>query len=131
MTLRPAERRDLAEIGRILGKSSWGPEDFLRFDCRIAELDGQIAGFLAARQTAPGEREILYVAVDPAYRRRGVARALIQYQLASKDACFLEVRESNATAISLYESVGFHAVGRRKNYYSDPLESAIVMRFFS
>ncbi len=132
MTIRPAEQADVVAIGRIQGKSSWRAGDFLHFDCRVAEENGRVAGFLASRETGPGEREILYIAVDPAYRRRGIARMLVLNELAtSRGACFLEARESNAAAIKLYESVGFVAVGRRESYYSDPTETAIVMRIFS
>lgn len=132
MTVRPAQPADLDAIARILGKSSWRPQDFLNFDCRVAEQGGCVQGFLALRHIGPDEREILYIAVDPAYRRRGIARRLVENALAtSQGVCFLEVRESNLAAISLYESIGFQAVGLRENYYYDPTETAIVMRFFS
>ncbi len=132
MIIRPAEARDLDAIKRIQGRSSWRAEEFLHFDCRVIEDGGVVRGFLAARQTAPGEREILFIAVDPACRRRGMGRRLLQNELAAScGEWFLEVRESNLAAIRLYESLGFRMAGRRENYYPDPPESAIVMRFFS
>jgi ribosomal-protein-alanine N-acetyltransferase len=85
-------------------------------------------------QTEHAEREILLLAVDPANRRQGVGRALVEAELASASkgtTWFLEVRESNIAAISLYKAVGFTASGRRPGYYHDPAEAAIVMRFFS
>lgn len=78
------------------------------------------------------EIHILNVAVDPPYRRRGVARALLEEvlararQLRSRLAT-LEVRRSNAGAQRLYEGLGFRPVGVRPNYYSDEGEDAIVM----
>jgi [ribosomal protein S18]-alanine N-acetyltransferase len=132
MTIRPAEARDLDTIDRIQGRTSWRAEEYLQFDCRVVEQDGEVRGFLASRETAPGEREILFIAVDPEWRRRGVARELLQNELnGSHGEWFLEVRESNVGAIRLYESLGFRAAGRREHYYPDPPESAIVMRFFS
>jgi ribosomal-protein-alanine N-acetyltransferase len=130
--IRQSELRDLESIAKIQGRSSWKPEEYLNFDCQVAEEDGMVRGFLAARQTAPGEREILFIAVDPAFRRCGIAKELLENQLAaSPGEWFLEVRESNTAAIRLYESLGFRTVGRRENYYPDPPEPAIVMRFFS
>ena len=132
MTLRAAEPRDLEAIGKIQGRSSWRPEEYLNFDCFVAEQDGAVRGFLASRQTTPGEREILFIAVDPAYRRRGIGKRLLDHELAGR-CCewFLEVRASNLAAIRLYESLGFQTAGRRQDYYLDPPEPAIVMRFFS
>jgi [ribosomal protein S18]-alanine N-acetyltransferase len=132
MTIRSAGARDLDAIDRIQGKTSWRAEEYLDVDCQIAEEDAWVLGFLASRRTAPGEREILFIAVDPAHRRRGIAKALLQNELnGSPGEWFLEVRESNLAAIGLYESLGFRQAGRRENYYSHPPESAIVMRFFS
>jgi ribosomal-protein-alanine N-acetyltransferase len=132
MTIRPAESKDLEAIDRIQGRTWWKPEEYLNFDCRVVEESGQVRAFLASRQTAPGEREILFIAVDPAHRRRGIARMLLQNELnGSRGEWFLEVRESNLAALRLYETLGFRQAGRRENYYLDPAESAIVMRFFS
>jgi ribosomal-protein-alanine N-acetyltransferase len=132
MTIRPAELRDIDAIGKIHDRSSWRPEEYLDFDCCVAQEEGVVLGFLASRQIAPGEREILFIAVDPAYRRRGIAKRLLQNELDDRHGeWFLEVRESNLAAIRLYETLGFQVAGRREEYYSDPPESAIVMRFFS
>jgi ribosomal-protein-alanine N-acetyltransferase len=132
MTIRPATRGDLAAISSIQGGPSWRPEEYLDFDCHVAEQEGVLRGFLASRQTVVGEREILFIAVDPAYRRRGIAKRLLQNELGgSRGAWFLEVRESNLAAIRLYETLGFQVAGQREEYYSDPPESALVMRFLS
>ena len=134
--VRPAIKDDLAAIAQIqavsLEASQWNPEDYLAGDCLVAVIDGQIAGFLAARTTTPGEHEILNLAVDPARRRRGIARRLLQEVLRTGSGeWFLDVRESNAAAQALYNSLGFSPIGRRENYYEHPREAAIVMRIFS
>ncbi len=91
-----------------------------------------VRGFLVFRHTTPGELEILNMAVDPPVRRRGTARFLLERTLAQwRGTWFLEVRESNSAAIRLYESIGFGRVGRREDYYHDPPEPAIVMKFNS
>lgn len=78
------------------------------------------------------EGYIFNVAVDEAFRKKGVGTALINELVTygkKNDLCFitLEVRESNQAAISLYSDFGFIKVGERKNYYSDPAENAILM----
>lgn len=140
MTIRSAEPGDLADIAAIQALSpeisAWEPGAYLDYDCRVTVVGGRVAGFLVTRQVGPGEREILNVAVDPAYRRKGVARRLIQEELSCRSGTpggiwFLEVRESNAAAVRLYEALGFSEVGRRKDYYKNPAETAIVMRILS
>lgn len=131
--IRPALASDLDRLREIQAASpeasSWNPLDY---DCLVAEVDQRIAGFLVSRQAAPGEREILNVAVDPAKRRRGIGKMLVEAELArSQGVWFLEVRESNAAAIALYRSMGFEPAGRRPGYYAHPTEPAIVMRFLS
>jgi ribosomal-protein-alanine N-acetyltransferase len=92
----------------------------------------RIAGFAVARQTAPDELEILNIAVDPPFRRRGVARSLIQRLLANyRGTVWLEVRQSNGAARQLYHALGFQVNSVRENYYNAPPESAIVMKFHS
>ena len=91
----------------------------------------KVIGFIAARLIA-GEVHINNVAVRQRHRRRGIALALLQFVLekAAKtgaEAAFLEVRFSNAPAQALYQRCGFKVTGRRSNYYSEPLEDALVM----
>jgi ribosomal-protein-alanine N-acetyltransferase len=131
--IRAATAADLPAIVRIQDlspeASGWNPLDF---ECRVALLDGAIAGFIAIRRTGPDEGEILNLAVHPGFRRRGIAKALLSSVLqTSPGEWFLEVRESNAAAIALYSACGFVPSGRRENYYENPAEAAIVMRFFS
>ena len=75
---------------------------------------------------------IMNVAVAPAYRRRGIAKRLLEelFRLTEGDAkrgYTLEVRVSNATAIGLYERLGFQATGLRRAYYTDNREDALIM----
>ena len=112
--------------------AAWEPESYLAYDCRIAVVAGIVKGFLVSRQTGPGEREILNLAIEPSQRRRRIARGLIEQELAGHNGVwFLEVRESNTAALNFYKRLGFEPAARRKDYYRDPPESALVMRFFS
>ena len=99
--------------------------DFL-FDLRVATLRGALVGFIVSRVVAAGESEVLNLAVTPEARNRGVANALLDEM--TEPEVFLEVRESNTVARALYEKQGFRVVGRREDYYDDPVESALVMR---
>ena len=93
------------------------------------------AGFILCRAIA-GEAEILTLAVDPALRRRGLARALVEAaagagEMAGAETMFLEVAHDNLPAIGLYEAAGFTRVGLRRGYYDRgpaPAADAIVMR---
>ena len=75
--------------------------------------------------TVLDELEIVFIKTEPEYRNRGELMSLCR----EKDIRFirLEVRESNAPALGLYGKLGFVPVGRRKNYYTDPREDAILM----
>lgn len=69
------------------------------------------------------------------YRRKGIGRALMNElinECKAMDSAFvtLEVRASNTPAVKLYESLGFTEAGRRKNYYKEPLEDAILMTLY-
>lgn len=80
------------------------------------------------------EGEIANVAVLPSRRRRGVGSRLLDDALAAAaergvDSVYLEVRVSNDSARSLYASRGFLPVGRRRAYYREPLEDALVLRW--
>ncbi len=100
----------------------------------VALCNGDVAGYIGAHNIV-GEVYITNVAVSPNYRRRGIAKALVDYLVAlsiSQGAEFvtLEVRQSNDGAKSLYEKAGFQVVGSRKDFYESPRESAILMTKF-
>lgn len=89
-------------------------------------------GFLVALHLAP-EWELENIVVAPAVRRKGLGRPLLDALLtAAKEtnsSCvFLEVRESNSAARTLYETAGFEQTGRRASYYANPSEDAILYR---
>lgn len=96
----------------------------------VWEEDGTAAAYLGV-QRVPPQADVMNVAVSPALRRRGIARALfaeLERRLPEIDELFLEVRASNFGAIALYRTLGFEQVGRRPNYYLDPREDALILR---
>lgn len=127
MHVRAGTESDAAEIARIQAASPEAAQwEMTGYPILIAMLDGRIAGFLGWRETASDEAEILNLAVDPIFRRRSVALALVA--AIPRPVVFLEVRESNRAARELYRKAGFTESGVRFAYYERPLESAIVMR---
>jgi ribosomal-protein-alanine N-acetyltransferase len=91
----------------------------------------RVAGYLCLWEVAD-EVHITNVAVRPDARRQGIARSLLRAVLDDARArgfkiIVLEVRPSNRHAVSLYESFGFRVVGRRRGYYYDTGEDALVM----
>ena len=93
----------------------------------IALIDGTATGY-ANIYTVLDEMDIVRVAVLPEYRRQGIAAEILKTVLAEQQGTvYLDVRESNHPAISLYKSLGFVDTGVRKNYYTNPTENAILM----
>ncbi|MGA2194276.1 MAG: ribosomal protein S18-alanine N-acetyltransferase [Bryobacteraceae bacterium] len=134
--IRPGRPGDLAEVAAIQAASPeaahWDAADYLQYDFRVCVHDGRVAGFLVARRVAADESELLNLVVAPEFRRKGLARALLQELLtASVPSLYLEVRASNRAARNLYKSMGFQEVNIRREYYQCPLEAAIVMKFHS
>jgi len=137
-TVRAATPADIASILQIeaecFADQNWVTEDFAQNHCMVAAVSERVVGFLVSRETFPGnlsespEREILNVAVRPAFRRQGIARLLLENELRHPAIFFLEVRESNTAARCLYTTLGFREIGRRENYYQQPTETAIVMQ---
>ena len=98
----------------------------------VATEDDRVIGYVGS-QSSIDEADIMNVAVDPGFRRRGIAEGLINRLVADLKeqgihALLLEVRVSNAPAIALYKKLGFSQVGRRKNYYHTPKEDALILR---
>jgi ribosomal-protein-alanine N-acetyltransferase len=110
-------------------ESGPSPEpEFTGYPAFIARAGEVVAGHLTYRNTAPGERELLWLYVEPEWRGRGVARQLLQAAVAGPQQWFLEVRISNMAARKLYEEAGFVEYSRRRDYYAGPIEDAILMR---
>jgi ribosomal-protein-alanine N-acetyltransferase len=98
----------------------------------VVEQDSGICGFLIGR-AAVGEWEIENIAVLPEARRRGLGSRLLNEFLArvesdSETSVYLEVRESNRAALGLYQKWGFSEAGRRKKYYLNPQEDALILK---
>jgi len=99
--------------------------------CWVCRADGALVGYLCLWEIG-GEIHITNIAVARAHRRQGIARWMLTEIL--EDArrrgartVFLEVRPTNTEALGLYEALGFHVIGRRKGYYYDTGEDALVM----
>ena len=121
--------------------AQWREEDYLR----LAGIPGgmiliaqvatagppEVVGFAAFHRVSD-EAELHNLAVNPAHRRRGAARALLQEGIrklreAGARRVFLEVRASNHAAVGLYASAGFTLHATRRGYYQNPVEDALVM----
>lgn len=134
--MRPQDIPAIAEIERQCFSTPWTAQGLAQ------ELDNPQAHFLTALENETvagyigvqeicGEGYVTNVAVLPQYRRRGIGRALLLAALDGaklRNCTFLslEVRVSNLPAIRLYASLGFAAQGRRKNFYRDPPEDAVI-----
>lgn len=130
---------DLEKLERICFSRPWSKKMLAE------ELENQCAAFLVAEDALTrrvagyaglmvmaDEGYITNVAVFPEQRRRGIAGQLIEVFCdfaRGNHLAFLtlEVRPSNAAAISLYEGFGFQEAGRRKNYYDLPKEDALIL----
>ncbi|MEZ3421819.1 MAG: ribosomal protein S18-alanine N-acetyltransferase [Eubacterium sp.] len=95
----------------------------------VAVENGKAVGY-AMLYIVCGEADVIRVAVLPEFRRSGAARSLLlkSFENNKTDSVFLDVRESNAPAIKLYQSLGFVDTGVRKDYYSNPTENAVLMK---
>lgn len=97
----------------------------------VAKKDGVIAGYFLAMQILD-EAEIHRIAVKEDFQKMGAAKLLMEHFLAicnesGVTAVTLEVRSRNKPAVGLYESFGFVVEGRRKNYYHQPEDDALLM----
>ncbi len=98
----------------------------------LVATQGRIAGFVIVR-CGPDEWEIENVVVEAGVRRQGIGQSLLQDVLRRARSrgvsrILLEVRESNAAARALYAGLASKEEGRRKGYYQNPEEDAILLR---
>ena len=99
--------------------------------CWVADLDGRVIGMVVAWLIVD-EIHIATIAAHPDFRKQGIGKSLLLHTLKSAKeegavTSFLEVRESNATALEMYRKFGFVESGRREGYYKDNYEDAILM----
>lgn len=137
---------EVVEIEENSGLSRWGWTAYyaelqgrhrnLMFVARLSNPERRrgshtLAGYIVARMGAD-ELHINNVAVRDGYRRRGIGQELLnkileQGRRLATTTAFLELRAGNQAALALYEKCGFRVTARRQNYYSEPVEDALVM----
>jgi len=142
ITIRHGTSADLPQIMAIAEQSEtaahWHVPDYNGIfvtprTLLVAESESRIVGFAIAHNIA-GEWELESIAVEAFYQQRGIGSRLItavieEAKKSNAKFIFLEVRETNLAAKLLYERRGFQQYGRRKAYYSDPPEDAILYLF--
>ncbi|MGU7900886.1 ribosomal protein S18-alanine N-acetyltransferase [Streptococcus suis] len=96
-------------------------------DYYLAYEGQELVGFLAV-QTVLDEMEILQIAVKADFQRMGIASQLMAAVMDWDGDIFLEVRESNSAAQALYTRQHFTKIGKRKDYYRNPVEDAVIMK---
>jgi [ribosomal protein S18]-alanine N-acetyltransferase len=149
LTIRRCAAADIERVAAIERLSFSDPWSFETFSAALAlrhfrflvaedraptpgDAEPAVVGYVVAMVMAD-EGEIADVAVAPNARRRGAARMLIERAAADLmregvQSLYLEVRESNVAARALYDSMGFVQVGRRRGYYQQPSEDALLLR---
>jgi ribosomal-protein-alanine N-acetyltransferase len=137
--MKPEDLDVIVELERVLFSPPWSRESFeYELEQPYSESyvvvcgDRIVAYFMM--WSLLDEMHILNIAVIPEYRRKGIARWLLETfieksQQQQMRTVHLEVRDSNVSAVRLYEKIGFKTVGRRRNYYSDPTEDALLMSY--
>lgn len=140
--LRASDLDEVLAIERVSFPSPWSRGAFLYeleqnpmarcWVARGSEPAPSVLGYLCLWEIPP-EIHITNVAVHPEWRRRGIGRALLGAILDDArrrllTVALLEVRPTNAGARQLYEALGFHVVGRRRGYYFDTGEDALLMK---
>jgi [ribosomal protein S18]-alanine N-acetyltransferase len=143
--MTPHDLLEVVEIEEACRLSLWGWDSYhaellrpeaIMLVARRARPDlrtgHDLRGFLSARVSA-GELHINNIGVHLGARRRGVGRALMDVAVSEAlrqgaRTAFLEVRAGNVAAQSLYRRYGFAVVGRRRLYYRDPPEDALLMK---
>ena len=137
--LSPEYCEQVYEIARECLPEHWsldGIRDVLRYDNNIyyvviEQQSAKVVGF-GGMMIVADEAELLNIAVTESFRCQGIAKDILKQLL--EDACkiecsrmLLEVRENNVIAQHLYDKMGFVKIGIRNNYYSNPMDNAIIM----
>lgn len=149
LRIKPISTREIAELialGEAAGLSPWTAQNYvdelknpnsilLRLESESNSSIGFIVGRLvpAVDNDTDIDAEIYNIAVDPSARKRGLGdRLLVEFVSKCMQSnvrhIWLEVRESNTSAIDFYRNRGFSSISKRRSFYRDPVEDAILMR---
>ena len=134
---RPVDAGEIAALEREIFSDPWSEGDISSYICREGAMcftatdESGVVGYIIGTKIPP-EGEIYRIAVRPDKRQRGIGYRLLSYGLKTEigegvETVFLEVRSRNVPAIALYKSYGFSECGKRKNYYQNPPDDAVVM----
>jgi [ribosomal protein S18]-alanine N-acetyltransferase len=136
----PADLPEVAALERVCYGDPWPASAFASlpdnsrvfFSVTRWDVEGALAGYVVAWYVMD-EGELANLAVAPDCRGQGIGRMLLDAVIGDatgrgSSTLYLEVRESNAAARQLYASRGFEEVGRRKGYYRNPTEDALILR---
>ena len=132
----------VVELDKISFSLPW-PERSFRFEltdnpasrCWVAEMDGKVVAMIVVWLIVD-EAHVANIATHPEYRRQGIGMRLLAYALRhmlqeGARSSFLEVRESNIAAQEMYRKFGYEVTGRRRHYYRDNDEDALLMHLES
>ncbi|MBP3807142.1 MAG: ribosomal protein S18-alanine N-acetyltransferase [Eubacterium sp.] len=130
--------QDIAKLEKDNFSDAWSEkslEDTFEYDYNhllVEKRDGKVVGYVIYSDVQ-GEAELLRIAVDKAYRRRGIAALLMQNMLdelteSGAERVSLEVRAHNISAVTLYKKFGFIDIFIRENYYTDPVDDALIFQ---
>ncbi len=142
LKIRPMVHNDLSGVLYIESlclKNCWSIESYAILIensysvCKVAELESTIVGYITGLYSLD-TGDIYNMAVRPEFQQKGIGKVLLNNEIdefyAKKVAkLFIEVRKSNTVAFNLYKEVGFSTISLRKNYYTNPIEDALIMIF--
>ena len=137
-TMEPQDVPQVAELEKVCFSDPWSEKSIVSeldnpLSCWLVAVSGeQVVGYVGSQTVLDGS-DMMNIAVSPDFRRKGIAESLIEALISflrerGSRCLILEVRASNVPAIALYEKLGFLEIGRRRNYYRNPKEDALILR---
>ena len=137
-TMEPQDVPQIAELEKVCFSDPWSEKSIASeldnpLSCWLVAVSGeQVVGYVGSQTVLDGS-DMMNIAVSPDFRRKGIAESLIEALISflrerGSRCLILEVRASNVPAIALYEKLGFLEIGRRRNYYRNPKEDALILR---